>query len=269
MGRENVELARTIYERFNQLGEPPWEFFHQDVEFDASNIVGFGVLKGRDQALSGLREYAAAWDEWQIVPEEFVDAGDQVLATVLDGGRLKATSAEVHNRFFNVLTFREGKVARWKTFTDRAEAAEAAGLSNGETPQENVEVARRICEAAWLRPEPDYETIASLGHPDHEMFTIQSLVEGGGYRGAEGFRRWLASWSEMFGSDWSAKVDEAVAADDERVLLTGWMSAHGRQGGVPVEQRFWVVMWVRKGRATRSEVHTDHAEALRAAGMSQ
>lgn len=128
MSRENVDLTRTIYERFNQLGEPPWEFFHPDVEFDASNVVGFGVLKGREQALSGLREYTAAWDEWRIEPEEFIDAGEQVLATVLDGGRLKASGDELHNRFFNVLTFRSGKVVRWKTFTDRSQALEAAEL---------------------------------------------------------------------------------------------------------------------------------------------
>ena len=129
MSEENVEQARTLYDLFNQRGVPPWEFIHSDVVFDASNIVGLGVLKGREEALSGLREYTAAWEEWRIEPEEFLDAGDQVMATVLDGGRLKATGTEVHNRFYNVLTFRDGKLTHWKTFTVRSEALEAAGLS--------------------------------------------------------------------------------------------------------------------------------------------
>lgn len=128
MSQENVELARTIYDRFNRLGEPPWEFFHPDAEFDATNVVGFGVLKGREQVVPALRDYAAAWDDWRMEPEEFIDGGEQVMATVLDRGRLKDTGDEVHNRFFNVLTFRSGKVTRWKTFTDRAQALEAAGL---------------------------------------------------------------------------------------------------------------------------------------------
>jgi hypothetical protein len=51
MSVENVELARIVYDRFNELGEPPWELFHPDAEFDASNVVGFGVLKGREQVL--------------------------------------------------------------------------------------------------------------------------------------------------------------------------------------------------------------------------
>ena len=135
--------------------------------------------------------------------------------------------------------------------------------------QQNVEIARRICDAAWRRPEPDYATIAELGHPDHEMFTIQSLVEGGGYRGAEGFREWLASWNEMFGENWESTIEEARSVGGERVLLTGRMNARGRHGGAPVRQRFWVVMWVLEGRATRSEVHTEESRALEAAGLSE
>ena len=55
--------------------------------------------------------------------------------------------------------------------------------------QENAEIARRACKAAWRRPKSDFDVLNALAHPDHEMFTIQSLVEGGpGYRGAEGFR---------------------------------------------------------------------------------
>jgi ketosteroid isomerase-like protein len=129
MTQENVELVRLMYETFNRLGEPPWEYFHGDAEFDASNVVGMDVYKGREQYLRAYQEYAAAWDEWRIEPEEIVAAGDQVLATVVDGGRLKGTGGEVHNRFFNVFTFRAGKVARWKTFTERKQALDAVGLS--------------------------------------------------------------------------------------------------------------------------------------------
>ena len=135
--------------------------------------------------------------------------------------------------------------------------------------QENVEIARRACEAAWRRPKPDFDTLNALAHPDHEMFTVQSLVEGGGYSGAQGFREWLVSWGEMFGEEWESSVEEARAVDDERVLVTGWIKARGSGGGVPVEQRFWVVMTVRSRKVTRSEVYTDRNQALEAAGLSE
>ena len=129
MSRENVEVVRRFYEHFNQLHEPPWEAFEQDAVFDASGVVGFAELRGRDEVLAAIREYAAAWDDWRMDPEELVDAGDHVVTTVRDGGRLKATGDEIHNRFFHVFTFRTGKVARWQTFTDKDRALKAAGLS--------------------------------------------------------------------------------------------------------------------------------------------
>ncbi len=135
--------------------------------------------------------------------------------------------------------------------------------------QENAEIARRACEAAWRRPKPDFDKLNALAHPDHEMFTVQSLVEGGGYRGAQGFREWLVSWGEMFGEEWESSVEEARAVDDERVLVTSRIKARGSGGGVPVEQRFWVVMTVRSRKVTRSEVYTDRNQALEAAGLQQ
>jgi ketosteroid isomerase-like protein len=95
------------------------------------------------------------------------------------------------------------------------------------------------------------------------------LVEGGSYHGAQGFREWLASWREMFGEAWESSVEQAQAIDDEPVLVTGWIKVRGLGGGVPVEQRFWVLMRVREGKVVRSAVYTDRAEALEAAGLSE
>jgi ketosteroid isomerase-like protein len=101
------------------------------------------------------------------------------------------------------------------------------------------------------------------------MFTAQSLVEGGGYRGAQGFREWLASWGETFGEEWENSVKQAKAIDAERVLVTGWLKARGLRGGVPVEEEFWVVMSVRGGKVIRSAVYTDRVQALEAAGLEE
>ncbi len=110
------------------------------------------------------------------------------------------------------------------------------------------------------------ETLNAVADADHMMFTVQSLVEGGGYRGAEGFRRWLASWSEMFGEDWESTVEDATDAGPDRVLVTGRIKFTGSGGGVPVDQRFWVAMMLRDGKVIRSEVHTERDRALAALG---
>jgi ketosteroid isomerase-like protein len=131
----------------------------------------------------------------------------------------------------------------------------------------NVEIARRLCEAGW-RPKPDYATVNALAHPDHELFTVQSLVEGGGYMGAEGFRRWLESWNEMFGEDWKCMIEDATGLDDDRVLITARVNARGLRGGVPVDQRFWIVIRLRESKASRTEVYTDRDRALEAAQLA-
>ena len=132
MSQENVEIIRLMYEHFNRTGEPDWELFGPEAEFDATAVVGFGryqINAGREEIMRILGDYAAAFEDWRIEPEEIIDAGDQVVAAVRDGGRLRGTDDEVYNRFTHIWTFRSGKVVRWKTFTDRAEALEAAGLS--------------------------------------------------------------------------------------------------------------------------------------------
>jgi ketosteroid isomerase-like protein len=73
----------------------------------------------------------------------------------------------------------------------------------------------------------------------------------------------------MFGQDWTSSVEQAKAVDDERVLVTGWIKARGSRGGVPIEQRFWVVMSVHDGKVARSTVYTDETEALEAAGLAE
>jgi len=53
----------------------------------------------------------------------------QVVVAVRDGGRLRQSDAEVWNRFFHVWTFRNGKIVRRSSHSDRDRALEAAGLS--------------------------------------------------------------------------------------------------------------------------------------------
>jgi ketosteroid isomerase-like protein len=121
-------MVRQVYEAFNRSGEPPWELFTADSEFDATAIPGLEVIRGRERVLAALRDYAASFDDWRIEPEEFFDAGDQVVVVVRDGGRLKETEDTVFNRFTHVWTFRGNRVLRWKTYTDRRQALEDAGL---------------------------------------------------------------------------------------------------------------------------------------------
>jgi hypothetical protein len=57
-----------------------------------------------------------------------IDVGERVVVLDRDRGRREDMDEEVLIGA-TILTFREGKVARWEFYSDRAEALEAAGLS--------------------------------------------------------------------------------------------------------------------------------------------
>ena len=71
----------------------------------------------------------AEFGEFEAHSEEILGAGDKVVVVVFQRGIRKASGAAVERRVGQVWTVREGKAIRWQVFKDRAEALEAAGVS--------------------------------------------------------------------------------------------------------------------------------------------
>jgi ketosteroid isomerase-like protein len=68
------------------------------------------------------------WDEFRMEPDDVLDGGDRVVAVGRWVG--KGSGIEVHRPVADVFTLPDGRVVRAEFgFTDRAEALEAAGLS--------------------------------------------------------------------------------------------------------------------------------------------
>lgn len=95
MSQENVDAVRAVYEHFNETGEPKWDLFDRDAVLDASNIPGFCVVTKHDDLRALLHQYAAAFEDWRMEPDEIVDAGERVFAAVRDGGQVKGTEDEI------------------------------------------------------------------------------------------------------------------------------------------------------------------------------
>ena len=132
MPRENVEAVREIAMRFNRDGCMPEDLHDPDVEL--FNIRE-SPLPGPYRGYEGLRE----WREgvFEVVEEgRFeiddlidVDEADAVIFRVRLLGRARHTGVEIDIGWTTVNWFREGRVYRSESFTNRAEALEAAGLS--------------------------------------------------------------------------------------------------------------------------------------------
>ena len=131
MSQENVEIVRRAYERVNATLELSQELYDPDVEFDVGDVsVEFGVIRGLEPAQEALREYWQTFENFHVeLIEVFHADEDRVITSVEDGGRMKGSGAEVWNRLFHVTTFRDGKIVRFSSHTDKNRALEAAGLS--------------------------------------------------------------------------------------------------------------------------------------------
>jgi SnoaL-like protein len=85
------------------------------------------------RSLDGFRRFVEQLDgiseRFQIEPEEFIEAGDNVVIAVRMSGKCRGDGVEPGMRLFSIWTLREGKVVRVTGgYRDRAEALEAAGL---------------------------------------------------------------------------------------------------------------------------------------------
>jgi ketosteroid isomerase-like protein len=134
--------------------------------------------------------------------------------------------------------------------------------------QENVEVVRRAFEAATWTPEPDFETLAELAHPEHEMTTDYGAMGGGSFVGVEGFRKLLTEFDADWGQ-WRQEFDDVLDAGDQGVVVFGHIVAQGQSSGVPVEGHWAALVKLHDGQLTSTRFFADRDEALEAAGLSE
>jgi ketosteroid isomerase-like protein len=131
MFKATVEIVRRVYGFWE---ERDWsripELFDPEIELDLSrNVFNPAVYNGYDGLEAYLRSVDEVWDDFRIVPTEFVAGGDIVVTAVTLRGKGKESGVDVEMKLFNVWTLRDSKVVRVVGgYRDRSEALEAAGL---------------------------------------------------------------------------------------------------------------------------------------------
>jgi ketosteroid isomerase-like protein len=133
MSQESVEVVRQIYRAWGRGDFSSAEWADPDIEFifhsrkDGPEDV---VLRGTEAMGQAWAEWLGAWEQFRVEGREVIDLGDDVVGLVEFGGRGKASGVSVERMSGgNLFSFRDGKVVRLTTFSDRTEALEAAGLS--------------------------------------------------------------------------------------------------------------------------------------------
>lgn len=104
---------------------------HDDLEF----VPITAAMEGRTYSgQAGVRQFMedldAYWEFFEAIPEEWHDLGDRAVAIGCWHARGRASGVEINRQPAVWLAYiRDGKIARWRTYTDVVEGLEAAGLS--------------------------------------------------------------------------------------------------------------------------------------------
>jgi ketosteroid isomerase-like protein len=130
MSQENVEVVRSAYEAFARGDfETALELFHPDIEWHDPDRPGGGTYHGHEGLIRNLEEWLEGWEEFRLEPEEFLEAGDQVVVLVRQSGRGKGSGVEIEAPLAQTYRVHEGKVVWARTYASREEALKAAGMS--------------------------------------------------------------------------------------------------------------------------------------------
>jgi len=132
MSQENVAIVRTLYEVWNgQNGrDGALAFLADDFEFvNPHYAVESGTRHGHAGWSQAMDSLDAAFHRHKHEVHETRDLGDRVLCFTTFVAKTSPDSPAWRQHEPHLWSLRDGKVIRLQWFHDRAEALEAAGLS--------------------------------------------------------------------------------------------------------------------------------------------
>jgi ketosteroid isomerase-like protein len=144
MSEENVEVVKRYFELIDRMLEDYWsnpvplteyprldEAFrdvHADARWKPPNLNQ--AIQGKEAWLSFVSDLLDAADDWRIDIEDVSRLGDDhILVASRNAIRGKGSGIEIDQAIWTVVAVKGGKIATISDFTERAEALEAAGLS--------------------------------------------------------------------------------------------------------------------------------------------
>jgi hypothetical protein len=87
------------------------------------------IFHGVDGFVASFRDWLSAWESWVVTATDFIDVDESRVLVMLDvRARSRTHQVEMPIEGANLLTLRDGRLARLELFFERAQALEAAGL---------------------------------------------------------------------------------------------------------------------------------------------
>src|SRR5512133_2668061 len=132
MSQENVEIVRQAWEAWvRRDNETGLAMYDPEIVIDTSGQSGLdtGLYHGLEGVQKFHRNWLSVFTAVGAEVEEWIDAGDDVIAMVRWCGRGRESGVPVEMLRAHLWTVRDGKLRRLRILATKAEALEAAGLS--------------------------------------------------------------------------------------------------------------------------------------------
>jgi ketosteroid isomerase-like protein len=131
VSEENVNTVRRATEAFLQHdNEAALGLYHPEVEIHSGRLSGSRVYRGLDGVREYFGDYLADMHLLGLEVDEWIDAGDEVVAVFRLWGQGRKSGVPVEEHGADVWTLRDGKLWRLRVFGTKEEALKAAGLDD-------------------------------------------------------------------------------------------------------------------------------------------
>lgn len=127
MPPENVRIAHELLDRWRK-GDAALDLFAEDCLFDYTSFPDGRIVQGHRAIAEFIRSWVGTWDQYELIVDDVLGAGDQVVALTRERGRGRGSDAQVELEGSFVLGLRDGKIAAFKGYLDRSQALAAAGI---------------------------------------------------------------------------------------------------------------------------------------------
>jgi uncharacterized protein len=124
MSEENVELVRRLYEAFATRNAAAITA-GLDPEIEWRSIEDTETRHGHHGVATSVVGWLETWEQHDLQPEEYLDAGDHVIVTTRLRGRGRLSGADVETRYFAVWRIRDRRAVAYREYTTKLEALAA------------------------------------------------------------------------------------------------------------------------------------------------
>jgi uncharacterized protein len=122
MPSSDVEIVRAAFAAFGR-GDVDAVLANCDPEIVVRDPARTGqTFRGREDLRRFWDEWFENWDEYRVEPQEFVEAGGEILVRARQVGRGKLSGIEIDDDLYQVFRVRNGRLVEYRLYTEREDA---------------------------------------------------------------------------------------------------------------------------------------------------